>query len=505
MEELVGGNVSLQQRGGRADDPKVIEDEGARWAKHEIASLRQFHFYAHLKGSDRPRHVKAPYFLDPPFRQLWEGSAPVPQEESPEEEAPTEEEGRLDFTGLTRLAERGGRLLARVPALDQAANAWVGWVEDACTRITMPGLQMQLASAAEQLEARMRGIEISHRGQGINVAGLNGIRPLMAGVEPPKREFSVLAENGSVSQIEVAGWPQSRFHSEAPHTSKSYAAAAENGGLEDDDEAFPASATPQSASGGRARPQRAHNSGFQDRGPSSLVGLERQICGNENEAKPTSGHEDASAADEGRQGDEVGADEGAGKAPAEGDEAGLEGDDEGAGQEHGALGGDYFDRRMKAAQEAIASGADLEEFCRQWRAEATKGKNQADWRDEMEARVAARERELEERERASAATKPRPRRWDPDHASIGIDVEVVEPDPDRFPPVPATDPRLATEPRRAGTPGGDGATPQPPSERPNGLRGRCAVCGKVVPAKGGLMSRRVDRWVVRHPYCQLRA
>ena len=50
MEELVGGGVALQQRGGRKDDPKVIEDEGERWAKHEIASLRQYHLLRPPEG-----------------------------------------------------------------------------------------------------------------------------------------------------------------------------------------------------------------------------------------------------------------------------------------------------------------------------------------------------------------------------------------------------------------------------------------------------------------------
>ncbi len=461
MEELVGGNVSLQQRKGRADDPKVIEDEGARWAKHEIASLRQYHFYAHLKGSDKPRHVRAPYFLDPPFRQLWEGSAPVKGEEPPEGEAPEEEDGRLDFTWLTRLVERGGRAMARVPALDRAANAWVGWVEDIWTRITMPGLQLQLASAAEQLEARMRGIEISHRGQGINLAGLNGIRPLMAGEEPPRHEFSVLEEDGSISKIEVAGWPQSRFHSEAPQTSKSCAAEEDNDGLEDDDDVFPASDAPQSAKSGSARPQKVHNAALGPHGPSGMIQLLQQARKITIDVKHTDAHEVADAADGGRQGGEAGADEGAGEALAGGDEAALVKHGEDAGQGLGAPMGATPGGATAGEERTGLIGRALRITERPKRVGVLRSHP-----DHQEPEWATAQREYdvrcqlqrEQEARAGAASKPRPMRWDPGHASIGIDAEVIEPTQASTAPDPATDPGPATEPQRPDTP----ASPQPP-------------------------------------------
>lgn len=459
MEELVGGGVALQQRGGRKDDPKVINDESERWAKHEIAGLAQFNFYVHLKGSSRPRHVKAPYFMDAPFRQLWEGTAPVPQEESTEEEAPEEEDGRLDFAWLTRLAERGGRAMARVPALDRAANAWVGFAEDVFTRLTMPRLQLQLATAAEELKARTQGMEISHHGQGVNVAGLNSYRPLMAGEEPPTHRFSVLEDDGSTSTIEVDNWPQSRH-------------------------------------------QKARKAGLQDLGPSGMNFFRIANDTKGDNAKPTTGNEAENAADEGRHGDEAGAFEGGSEGQTDGEEAELTEGEEAAGQGHGAHRGATQGEERKGL-----IGRALRIAERPERVSVLRSHHE---RQEPERVTAQREYDLrcqlrrEEEARATAASKPKPVRWDPGHASIGIDAEVIEPDPDLCPPVAATALGSAVEPQHAGAPGGAPATPQPPSERPNRYAASCMVCGGMIAAGKGLISRRVDKWVVRHADCQER-
>jgi hypothetical protein len=366
----------------------------------------------------------------------------------------------MDFAWLTRLAERGGRAMSRVPALDRAANAWVGMVEDAWTRITMPRLQMQLATAAEELEARTRGIEISHHGQGVNVAGLNSYKPLMAGEEPPTHRFSVLEDDGSVSTMEVDNWPQSRYRKARKAANSTHGAS----GLSVIDNTQAAFSQTRSAE-------------------------------DENEVE--------NAVVEGGREGETGAFEGAVEALSDGDEEGLEGDDGGAGQGLGAPGESYQDRRMRAAQAAIASGADLEEFCREWGAKAIEEKKQVIPRNEFEARRDELERKMEERERAQAAAKSKPVRWDPEHARIGIDVEVIEPAQTSSAPVPATDPGPATEPQHAAPSGGAPTTTQPSSERPNRYASSCVVCGGMVPAGKGLMSRRVDKWIVRHQDCRM--
>ncbi len=168
METLVGGGVSLQQRlGSPTDNCQVIEDEADRWAKHQIAALEQFHFYLHLKGSGRPRHVKAPYFMDPPFRSLWEGTARGPGVaegkatvgDDPEAD---DDYGYLDFTPVTRVVELAGRVLARVPGVDALANRWVELVEDVWTRISAPGLQLQMATIAAGQRAELEARNLGH-------------------------------------------------------------------------------------------------------------------------------------------------------------------------------------------------------------------------------------------------------------------------------------------------------------------------------------------------------
>jgi hypothetical protein len=168
METLVGGGVSLQQRmSSSKDDRQAIEDEADRWAKHQIAALEQFHFYVHLKGSDRPRHVRAPYFMDAPFKVLWEGTAGRPDAAEVEalvDDGPETDDdyGYLDFIPLTRVVERAGRVMARVPGLDALANRWVEMVEAVWTRVSAPGLQLQMATMAAGQRAELEARNLGH-------------------------------------------------------------------------------------------------------------------------------------------------------------------------------------------------------------------------------------------------------------------------------------------------------------------------------------------------------
>ena len=168
METLVGGGVSLQQRmGSGKDDRQAVADEADRWATHQIAALEQFHFYVHLKGSDRPRHVRAPYFTDAPFKMLWEGTAGRPDAAEVEglvDDGPETDDdyGYLDFIPLTRVVERAGRVMARVPGLDALANRWVEMVEAVWTRVSAPGLQLQMATMAAGQRAELDGRNLGH-------------------------------------------------------------------------------------------------------------------------------------------------------------------------------------------------------------------------------------------------------------------------------------------------------------------------------------------------------
>jgi type IV secretion system protein VirD4 len=168
METLVGGGVSLQQRMGSGnDDRQAIEDEADRWATHQIAALEQFHFYVHLKGSARPRHVRAHYFMDAPFKMLWEGTAGRPDAAAVEglvdDGVETDDDyGYLDLTPLTRAVERAGRLMALVPGLDALANRWVEMVEAVWTRVSAPGLQLQMATMAAGQRAEVEARNLGH-------------------------------------------------------------------------------------------------------------------------------------------------------------------------------------------------------------------------------------------------------------------------------------------------------------------------------------------------------
>jgi len=186
METLVGGGVSLQQRMGSGnDDRQAIDDEADRWATHQIAALEQFHFYVHLKGSARPRHVRAPYFTDAPFKVLWEGTT-----------------GRSDahevevMAGNDTIAEDDdeGQVVAMMPALDALMNRWVALVEDVWTRLTAPGLQTQIAAYAAEHQAALKGLELGHDVRGTNVTRLNHVKPLLPGEEPAERPIMVVGD-----------------------------------------------------------------------------------------------------------------------------------------------------------------------------------------------------------------------------------------------------------------------------------------------------------------------
>lgn len=188
METLVGGGVSLQQQMGsgrnKKDAPEVIEDQADRWAKHQIAALAQYHFYVHLKGSSKPQHVKAPYFMDMPFKALWEGTASGPG-------APTVEV--LDGEGAIAEDDESQVLTLR-PALDALTNRWVALVEDVWTRLTAPGLQLQIEGYAAEHQAALAGLELGHDVRGINVTGLNHVKPLRPGEQPAERPIMVVGD-----------------------------------------------------------------------------------------------------------------------------------------------------------------------------------------------------------------------------------------------------------------------------------------------------------------------
>lgn len=195
METLVGGGVSLQQRmGSGKDDRQVVEDVGDRWAKHQIAGLQQFHFYVHLKGSDRPRHVRAQYFMDPPFRALWEGkvtaSAATVDEVLGDEIADDQIDGQLSLAPIAHIVDKVNGEVIRV-------------LEEVWTRIIDPGLNGRIAAIAADQQLALAGIPVGHDVRGVHVEHLNRI-PVNHGqpTRPVQGEIQMVGDDGRPEAVD---------------------------------------------------------------------------------------------------------------------------------------------------------------------------------------------------------------------------------------------------------------------------------------------------------------
>lgn len=354
METLVGGAVSLQQQmgsGRKQDAPDVIEDQADRWARHQIAALAQYHFYVHLKGASKPQHVKAPFFMDQPFRALWEGTAGGP-------EAPKVEVLDGDEAIAEDEDEDEGQVVTMMPALNALANHWVEVVEDVWTRLTAPGLQLQIAGFAAEQQAALKGLDLGHDVRGANVTGLNNVKPLRPGEKLAERPIMVLGQGSEKTVPEAADKEQEGEAGE------------------------------DSGSGG------------------AVTTVEEE--------------------------------------PVEGASAGLEEEEEPTSE------------LPTEPSSERAGGIVMDDF------------------PSLTAEPTA------DRDRLFLA------------------------DEEDFPPLENQASSTPATPLVAAAPEPETVTLDPSEERPNRYRGDCIVCGKRVEEKAGLTFKKVDRWLVRHPDCQIR-